>query len=106
MPFKIAQLTDCHLHHNPNTIHRGIHVYQSLQNVLQQLNHLNLDSLIFTGDMAHDERAETYQHYLDLTQSFNQPIYWIPGNHDNPAAMPQTLAQRNWSAAKHLDLGA
>ena len=33
--------------------------------------------------MAQDEKASTYQHYLDLTQHWPAPIYWLPGNHDN-----------------------
>ena len=105
MVYRLIQVTDCHLLTDPNATLRNTHTYQTLKNILSHLVTEPHDALVFTGDLAQDEKAATYQHYLDLTQHWPAPIYWLPGNHDDPAAMEKILCGGSWQSGKHCDFG-
>lgn len=105
MSYRLIQVTDCHLLTDPNATLCHINTYQTLKNMLSHLVKEPHDALVFTGDLAQDEVASTYQHYLDLTQHWPAPIYWLPGNHDHPPSMEDVLCTEPWHTTKHVDFG-
>ena len=103
MSYRLIQVTDCHLLTDKHAHLKNTNTYAALENMLLQLIDQPHDALLFTGDLAQDELASAYQHYIDLTQDWPVPIYWLSGNHDDPPAMTRVLCAEPWHTTKHLD---
>lgn len=106
-PVAIAQITDIHFFADPTAELRGVRTADSLAQVLECLRglHPQPDALVLTGDLSQDETLHSYQHLRSAFQDFDMPIYWLPGNHDNPALMSQVLNTPPWIAQKNFQLG-
>ncbi|MGD2182006.1 metallophosphoesterase [Lusitaniella coriacea] len=94
-PLIVAQITDTHLFADPTQELYGIQTAQSLQAVLVHLQRLNPqpDLLLLTGDLSQDMTPKSYQQLSNYLAPFSFPIYWLPGNHDNPNIMRQIFNQ-------------
>lgn len=82
----LIQITDCHLPANPGIRLSGWDNWASLQAVLEDVrqNHPGLGGILLTGDLVHDESEAGYVRLAGLMQTFDVPVFAIPGNHDNP----------------------
>lgn len=85
MPVSILQLSDPHLLSEPDARLRAVPVYRSFRHVIRHLEEQSpgFDQVILTGDLAHDEKRETYELLRrTLVEKFGN---WriIPGNHDS-----------------------
>jgi len=89
----IAQLTDLHLSADPEARFRGLDPWACLDALLGELAGRDeaIDLLVFTGDIAHDERAETYVLLRERLGPWLARSRVIPGNHDDPAAIRETF---------------
>jgi len=88
MPFRLIQLSDCHLLTDDNArMESGIDTTATLKAVLAGLP--AADIILISGDIAHDEVLSTYQKLDHLLQPLNRPVMVLPGNHDNVSAMQQ-----------------
>ena len=89
MATQVIQLSDFHLHADPNTLYQGIRADVNLVKVLEFIRHKFplAKCFILTGDVAHDEKLETYKHLRYLLKDLVEHCHFIPGNHDNPSAM-------------------
>ena len=83
IPITIAQVSDTHLLANPQEAIRGCYTYQTLSQILIQVQAANVDVLLLTGDLADRGEPEAYHHLLDLLKPLRIPIYWVSGNHDS-----------------------
>lgn len=85
MPIRILQLSDPHLLSDPNGRLRGVPTYRSFRQVLRRMDQeaLDFDWLIMTGDLAHDEKRETYRLLRRTLEERIRPWRMIPGNHDS-----------------------
>ena len=45
------------------------------------------DLVLITGDLVEHPGPVTYSHFRDLIAPLEMPVYLMPGNHDDPAAM-------------------
>jgi len=97
----VIQITDTHLFANPHATIAGVDTNQSLQAVLNQVREQEprIDLVIATGDLAHDESPDTYQRLADMLADLGAPVLYLPGNHDNPIILEDTLL-----AAPHNDV--
>lgn len=93
MPIRILQLTDCHLFADPNVELKGICTRERLKHVLAALREElpRAERLIITGDLAHDERKETYEALRELLEEWLPRVRLVPGNHDDREAMRETF---------------
>ncbi|MFH7243356.1 MAG: metallophosphoesterase [Spirulina sp.] len=106
MPLTLAQLSDTHLLAQPTDCLRGLNPWQSFQAVLAAALEYQLDGLLLTGDLAEEDSLEAYEHLRAATESLDLPIYWIPGNHDNPALLHQVFTDVPYHGPNQsLDLG-
>ncbi|MGJ8692830.1 MAG: metallophosphoesterase [Thalassotalea sp.] len=91
---KIAQFSDCHLFASKSGQHHGVNVYQQLVNVLCDIGFDDdIDLAIFTGDLTQDHSVESYQLFVAAVKEskISLPIYFVSGNHDEPALLNQFL---------------
>ncbi|MDT0634271.1 metallophosphoesterase [Spectribacter hydrogenooxidans] len=89
----LIQLTDLHLLADPAEPLGGCHNQPALDAVLADVRqrYPAPDGLVLTGDLVHDETPAGYQRLARQLAGLPCPIWAIPGNHDDPAAMKQYL---------------
>jgi 3',5'-cyclic-AMP phosphodiesterase len=49
------------------------------------------DFVLHTGDVAHDQRAESFSLAAEALSRLTVPVYYANGNHDDPALLRQVL---------------
>ena len=93
MPTRILQISDLHLFADPAAELKGICTREGLQMVLAALREeaSRAELLIVTGDLAHDERLETYQALCELLAAWLPRVRVLPGNHDDRGFMRQAF---------------
>jgi 3',5'-cyclic-AMP phosphodiesterase len=93
-PVRLLQFTDLHLYGAAAGALRGVVTWPALEGtVAHALAHRSpWDALLITGDLVQDDVAG-YDRVRVLFGSSDVPVYCIPGNHDEPAAMRAALAE-------------
>lgn len=102
----IVQITDPHLRKEEDGKLLGMNTRSSLDAVLHliQQNHSTPDALLATGDLAQDGSAEAYQCFEEKVKTFDCPVYWFSGNHDNRDAM-RSVANGSGALEKVVRMG-
>lgn len=89
---RLLHLTDTHLLGDKQAALRGVQPYSTLQAVrahaIKQMP--DNDGILLTGDLVHDD-AQGYSLIHEVFKTSTTPVYCIPGNHDIPDAMYNTL---------------
>lgn len=108
---RILQLTDFHLLASQEGQLHGYYTYDCLKQVINYIiayEGMKADAVIITGDVSQDGSASSYSLALRQLERLDLPLYFIPGNHDNPLIMasvlknsplvhpPETLYQGDW----------
>ncbi|WP_075186954.1 3',5'-cyclic-AMP phosphodiesterase [Teredinibacter haidensis] len=91
-PFRLLQITDCHLGSQPGEKLLGLDTDQSLYDVLQLLQANEApDMILATGDISNDGGVASYERFIHIIERYfpNTPLAWLPGNHDDPMNMDQ-----------------
>ena len=57
--------------------------------------------LILTGDLTQDHSEASYQLLADLLKEWPAPVFYVPGNHDDPAMMAKVFMHQQLAQA-HL----
>src|SRR5208337_132668 len=91
---KILQITDPHLYGNAAGKLRGVETDASLRSVLDDAfaRVPDYSAVLVTGDLVQDDPSG-YARFRSIFGGLQKPVLCIPGNHDEPAAMQQALAQ-------------
>jgi Icc protein len=94
-PLRVIHITDFHLKTTPGSRPWGVDVDAGLSAVLAciQERHPQPDFILATGDLVGDE-PEAYDRVREFLEPIGVPVYCLPGNHDFPARMAQTLRRR------------
>jgi Icc protein len=89
----LLQITDTHLLRDRDGLLRGIPTFATLQSVQAdaQLHFPDCDGVLLTGDLVQDDPA-AYALIREAFENSAVPVYCIPGNHDLPDAMRETLS--------------
>ncbi len=92
-PFRILQLTDCHLYARPDGELLGVDTQRSLEAVVDAVRAEATppDLVVLTGDLVHDGSAEGYRRLARTLSPLGAPMAALPGNHDDPRAMAEVL---------------
>ena len=106
-PVRIFQLTDCHLHTNPNWRLAGINTQASFESVmsLAQQHPTRADLVLLTGDLVHDASVAGYNRLTKDIARLQRPTYCLPGNHDKPSVLSAQMSSEFVSVPKAVDLG-
>ena len=65
-------------------LHIGAHMPETLARFTRLANSLLPQLIIFSGDLTDGGRAVEYQELAAYLQTFDAPIFIVPGNHDAP----------------------
>ena len=81
--------------------------YSSLKAVLGSIaaSGWNADLLALTGDVVQDDTREAYEHLSTLLAPLGVPVLCVPGNHDQPHIMRQTLTAPRFEYCAALERG-
>jgi Icc protein len=86
----------------PDGDYQGIKPYRQVQALLTSLKSQPLDALILTGDLTQDHSLASYQLLAELLDDWPTPVFYLPGNHDEPTLMAQAFAKPPFVAATQL----
>jgi Icc protein len=101
---QLLQFTDSHLYGDPTQTLRGIATHPALVATLARARAdiLRARALLMTGDIVQDDPAG-YAHFRDLFAALDKPVYCIPGNHDDVAALSAALSAPPFQVCGHAD---
>lgn len=88
-PWRLIQLSDCHLFADPSGCLLGMNTQDSLNHVLALISDEQpaIAAILASGDLAQDASMDAYQRLYQCLSPFQRPIFWLEGNHDKPAPM-------------------
>ena len=101
---RLVQITDCHLFADEDGLLGGMNTLVSLREICGMIAHreTGVDAILATGDLSQDGSAESYRLLARELESLQLPVFWIPGNHDDSAAMDANLAGINFPAERNI----
>ena len=101
---RLLQISDCHLSADPEAEYRGQSPDENLARFSDAVRAFEPDWLILSGDLSEDASVESYCRLCDWLSSFGLETAWLPGNHDNRAAMASILDGHGFHAGPILKL--
>ena len=104
---RLLQISDPHLFSEAGGTLRGVTTRDSLQTVLRhaRAHHWDAEALLLTGDLVNDD-ADGYATVRELFGQLGKPVWCLPGNHDDGAAMRRELGAAPFEICGHHDTGA
>jgi len=104
---RIFQLTDFHIGSTDGTLVRGINTAKSLELVLAHIaSHCpRPDGYLLTGDLAEDPSPTTYTRIAQAFRGQSSPVHFLPGNHDHPKVMHDSLTREGFQGQKIVGYG-
>ncbi|RTR00762.1 metallophosphoesterase [Halomonas nitroreducens] len=97
---RLIQVTDCHLHADPQAPCRTGIPHRQLERVVAAVARLRPDAVLVTGDVSEDRTAASYALAEQVLGRLDCPWFWLPGNHDDPGLMAEC---RPFQASLDLD---
>lgn len=100
---RILQITDTHLFADNRKKLLGINTQRSFLAALRQAKRESKhpDVILLTGDLSQDCSIKSYKNLAKyLSSSFDCPILWLPGNHDDPKTMTKVFAKTKLHSEK------
>jgi 3',5'-cyclic AMP phosphodiesterase CpdA len=90
----IAQITDLHVKHAGKLAYGRVDTLPMLERAVAHLRRLDPqpDVVLLTGDLVDEGSDAEYARLRDALAPLKPPIYVIPGNHDERAAMARAFA--------------
>ncbi len=88
-PFLLAQVSDMHIKAAGKLSYRIVDTAGMLRACIRNLMSLKQkpDAVAFTGDLVDFGRPDEYAVLRELLSELDMPVYLVPGNHDDRAAM-------------------
>lgn len=106
-PLTVLQITDTHIFADPTAMLGGMDTRASLRAVIEQARAASepSDLVLLTGDLAAAEEADAYRWLVDEFSAFAAPIWYVPGNHDEPDTLTMVVAPAGWQGCGSRRLG-
>src|SRR5690625_7136586 len=95
--FRIAQITDLHIG-DENEYPFGIDLRTNLRRVLEDIEKMDVDLLVLTGDLCLDEPHMEHYHWIkSQLKNLDIPYEVIGGNHDDISLMTLAMMEEDLS---------
>ena len=105
-PVRVAQITDTHLYAEPDGRLLGLNTRDCLLAVIElALQQRRPDLVLASGDLAHDGSAQAYRQVRDCFNRLGAPVYCLPGNHDEAAALREHLNHSRFRSVRSHAVG-
>lgn len=95
-PFRMVQISDCHLSASRPTLYRGEDADAGLKKLLHRIAAWRPQLVLATGDLSEDASAASYQRLAQYLQLVDAPVCALPGNHDDDRVMQQFFQDGPW----------
>lgn len=102
---RLVQVSDCHLPEDARTPFRGVNADANLARLEPAVRAFSPDALVLTGDLSEDASTASYQRLADWAASFEVPVAWLPGNHDDLDRMRPVFDAAGFFGGPHLNAG-
>jgi Icc protein len=104
---RLVQITDCHIQAAVQERLKGMNTRASLDAICQSIlaDNDDLDLVLATGDLSQDGSVASYEYLAQQLSELRLPVFWLPGNHDDPSVMHEQLDKGQLSAAKQVLIG-
>ncbi|GAB4170896.1 MAG: phosphodiesterase [Wenzhouxiangellaceae bacterium] len=102
---RLLQLSDCHLAAEPGRSFRGVDPDAGLWRLSAAVKAFDPDVLVLTGDLSEDGSAAAYRRLAEWVQNFERRVWWLPGNHDDPAVMRPIFAGAGFDEGPVVEAG-
>ncbi len=101
---RLAQITDCHIFADAESRLLGLDTRESLRAVCAAIEREqpDLDGLLATGDLSQDGSPASYEYLARQLDALGTPVFWLPGNHDDPAVMAKHFRGDKIVATRHV----
>lgn len=109
VPVRLLQVTDPHLFGDESRTIYGVQTAVSFRRVLQEAFARGTprpQAILVTGDIADDLTPEAYAHFRRALEPYRLPVYCLPGNHDEPALMPERVGRDGFQYGGTAAFGA
>lgn len=102
---RIAQITDTHLYADTERRLLGLNTLECMRQVIDlvQASGWPLDMVLATGDLVHDASPAGYHLASVEFSRLGVPVYCLPGNHDIPQVMLDSLGSNGMSMPDQVD---
>ena len=104
---KFIQISDSHLFDTVEKRLIGVNTDASLRAVVSlAAKETGVSGILATGDLSQDASLESYQRFVEIVSELNLPVYWLPGNHDNPEYFHKSVKNFPLASRSVIDIGS
>lgn len=96
-PFRLMQISDCHLSESVATRYRGKSADAGLESLLAAIATWQPQQLIITGDLSEDASPAAYERLARAVAVLGVPVCALPGNHDEDGVMQRYFPAGPWN---------
>lgn len=89
----------------PAAPYRGRNPDRGLERAVARAVAQKPDAVVLTGDLSEDASPDSYRRLVELIQPLDCPVYWLPGNHDDPATAASIFDPAGFGRGPELELG-
>jgi Icc protein len=104
-PTTLLQLSDSHLSEDPQAEYRGQPADANLATLRPAIQDLKPDAIVLSGDVSEDASSASYWRMGGFVRDLSPRIAWIPGNHDERAAMAAVFDELGFEGGPVLTFG-
>jgi len=103
---RIIQISDTHLYADAERDLLGVKTQESFRAVVELLrqNETATQLILLSGDLSQDYTEGSYIRLAEMLKPFQIPVYYVPGNHDDPKMMTHVYPRETFSNHKHVIL--
>jgi len=94
----VAQISDLHVKEPGRLAYRKVDTAAGLARCVAHINDLDPrpEIVMATGDLVDSGKPEEYRHLRELLSPLKMPVYFLPGNHDDRAALRAEFSDHDY----------
>jgi 3',5'-cyclic-AMP phosphodiesterase len=104
-PFRLVQISDCHLPADPRTLYRGRNADWGLESLVEPVAAFGPQLVLATGDLSEDASEASYDRLQNYFRRLGVPVCALPGNHDDSGVMRHYFPDGPWNGPLIMPAG-